>query len=101
MELRRQADESRRDMRDEYVRTHPRLDAEVRSAMLEERPAIGMTADELRLAIGSPTDVNRTVTASHVHEQWVYETRGIIAPIRVTRTFFVYLDDGVVTAWQD
>jgi hypothetical protein len=56
---------------------------------LPSRPAIGMTADEVRSIWGIPTDVNRTETVNGVSEQWVY-TNG-----------YVYLDNGVVTAIQD
>ncbi len=54
-------------------------------------PQIGMTAEEVRQSSwGSPEDINKTTTASTVHEQWVYSNNQ-----------YIYLDDGVVTAIQD
>lgn len=54
-------------------------------------PQIGMTAEQARQSSwGSPEDINRTTTASTVHEQWVYSGNR-----------YIYLDDGIVTAIQD
>jgi hypothetical protein len=49
----------------------------------------GMTAEQLRASWGGPEDINRTVTSFGVSEQWVYGDS------------YVYLDEGVVTAWQN
>lgn len=54
-------------------------------------PSIGMTAEEVKNSRwGKPDDINRTITAYGVSEQWVYDIYG-----------YVYLDDGIVTAIQD
>lgn len=50
---------------------------------------IGMTSDMARASIGDPREINRTVTAHGIHEQWVYTGR------------LLYFEDGVLTAWQD
>ncbi|MEN6446021.1 MAG: hypothetical protein ABFC98_08290 [Candidatus Cloacimonas sp.] len=52
---------------------------------------MGMTKEQLITAWGRPKDINRTVTMYSTHEQWVY---GDFGP-------YVYLEDGVVTSWQD
>ncbi|TPG68257.1 hypothetical protein EEL32_08315 [Brevibacillus laterosporus] len=54
-------------------------------------PTIGMTKEEvLNSAWGKPKSINKTTTATTVHEQWVYS---------VSR--YVYFDNGYVTAIQE
>jgi hypothetical protein len=52
---------------------------------------VGMGAAQVVAAWGQPREKNRTTTANHVREQWVYGDA----------QRFVYLDDGLVTAIQD
>lgn len=52
---------------------------------------IGMTAAQLRASMGEPRKINRTVTASGTHEQWVY---GDFGP-------YFYVVEGILTSWQD
>jgi hypothetical protein len=52
----------------------------------------GMTAEQVIASWGRPRDINRTVGSWGVHEQWVYGEFG--GP-------YVYLEDGVVTSWQN
>lgn len=60
----------------------------------KEEPKIGMTADEVRSSTwGSPSEINRTTTQYGVREQWVYHT--------YSKTKYIYLEDGFVTAIQD
>jgi hypothetical protein len=54
----------------------------------------GMTKDEVRLSWGRPYTVNRTVTSSSAHEQWVYGDE-------YNPKTYLYFDDGILTAWQD
>jgi hypothetical protein len=56
---------------------------------------IGMTADEVRAALGWPKDVNRTVTAYGVHSQWIYESKGY------DKDLYLYFEDAVLKSWQD
>lgn len=62
-------------------------------AISQGRVIVGMTAAQAQAAWGSPTSINRTVTAGSTHEQWVYR-RGKMT------TNYVYLDDGVVRSFQ-
>jgi hypothetical protein len=55
----------------------------------ERKIWIGMTDDMAQDSRGSPTDINRTVTASVVHEQWVYVGA------------YLYFENGRLTSWQD
>ncbi|WP_430816160.1 hypothetical protein [Carboxylicivirga sp. RSCT41] len=50
---------------------------------------IGMTKEMLIDSKGNPDDINRSVGSWGVHEQWVYHS------------IYVYLEDGVVTSYQD
>lgn len=65
-------------------------DKEICEMVSEHRIRIGFNRDQVRDAWGAPEDNNRTTTAAHQHEQWVYSSGR-----------YVYLDDGVVTAIQD
>lgn len=65
----------------------------IQQAISEKRVLVGMTAAQAQAAWGSPTSINRTVTAGSTHEQWVYR-RGKMT------TNYVYLDDGVVRSFQ-
>ncbi len=62
-----------------------------RNAMVKGEVLMGMTGREVKRAIGRPIEINRSSNAYGTSEQWVYEDkRG--------RAYFIYLDDGVVTA---
>jgi len=76
--------------RGKYCRAHPETSGAFRQAILKGQIAIGMTTDMLIASWGFPEDINRTVMAGLVSEQWVYG-KGV----------YVYLDNGVVTSWQD
>jgi hypothetical protein len=54
---------------------------------------LGMTADEVLGSWGRPDSTNVLVTEWGRHEQWIYG-----GPLRTA--LYVYLDDGLVTAWQ-
>lgn len=54
----------------------------------------GMTKDQVTMAWGSPTDINRSIGSYGVHEQWVYR-RG------PGRAQYVYFENGEVTSIQD
>lgn len=40
---------------------------------------------------GRPNDINKTVGSWRVHEQWVYPEEG----------YYLYFENGILTAWQD
>lgn len=50
---------------------------------------IGMTKTMITDAIGEPDDINRTVTARSITEQWIYGQR------------YLYFTNGILTAFQD
>lgn len=59
------------------------------SLILQGRVVIGMTKDQCIEALGHPTRINRTTTASRVSEQWVYSRR------------YLYFENGVLVTIQD
>jgi hypothetical protein len=84
---RHEREEARRDLlRRAIISTHGEG---VMSRLKGNETWIGMTTNMAEYAFGKPTEINRTVTSSSTHEQWVYPAR------------YLYFDDGVLTAWQD
>ncbi|MBL7968660.1 MAG: SH3 domain-containing protein [Prolixibacteraceae bacterium] len=51
---------------------------------------IGMTFEMALDSWGEPEDINRTVTNSTIHEQWVYKENK-----------YLYFENGKLSAWQD
>lgn len=64
--------------------------AEIRQKIREGKIWLGMTSDMALASWGEPSDVNRTVTAIGVTEQWVYSLGN-----------YLYFTDGILTSWQD
>jgi len=60
--------------------------------------SIGMTTEECRLALGRPSEVNRSVTANHESLQWVYRRYSMGYDLGDR---YLYFDDGVLTSVQD
>ena len=57
----------------------------------EEKIEMGMRSELLRCIFGYPSDINRTVTQYGTSEQWVFRNSD----------WYVYVEDGVVTSWQN
>ena len=55
---------------------------------------IGMTKEQCIDAFGKPIDINKTVTANSVSEQWIYKNRD-------KKTVYVYFENGTLTAFQN
>jgi hypothetical protein len=71
------------------IADHPTWENGSMANVLCKRVAIGMTAPQVRLAWGAPESINTTTYASGDHDQWVYGTG-----------YYVYLENGIVTAMQ-
>ena len=95
--------------------------------LLAGRIRIGMPAEQVLVAWGNPTTVNRTVTVGRVREQWVYEEGEPIIPLpdmwqeprnlgtmlRMAalgrfpfslyraRTYYLYFENGILIAIQE
>ncbi|APT75265.1 hypothetical protein LN42_01795 [Marinitoga sp. 1137] len=61
---------------------------------------IGMPAWIVEDIFGKPSSVNKTVTASTVYEQWVYE-RYNYALNTYWPYLYLYFENGVLTSWQE
>lgn len=81
-------------VRDAIFAKHPEWPMAHKSAVSRGEVALGMTSDQVRLSRGRPSDVNRSVGSWGVHEQWVYRKTNL-------KNEYVYLENGVVTSWQD
>lgn len=62
---------------------------QIGSLILQGRVIVGMTKEQCIDALGHPTRINRTVTATMVHEQWVYSSK------------YLYFDNDKLVAIQD
>jgi hypothetical protein len=58
------------------------------------RVAAGMSSDQVRIAWGAPTSINRSVRSNGISEQWVYRSGPGSAQ-------YVYFDDGFVSSFQN
>lgn len=61
-------------------------------AISEGRPAIGMTEEQLRSALGNPSRINRANYQGRTSDQWVYHRNG--------EPLYVYVRNGAVNAFQ-
>jgi rubrerythrin len=79
-----------------YARTYE-SDKQVVQAVAQHNttPRIGWSRSELLNRKGRPSDINRTVTANNIREQWVY----CLTPN--SGCTYVYLTNDVVTSFQD
>ena len=59
------------------------------------RLTIGMNEREVLAIFAYPYKINRTVTESGSHEQWIYE-RGTFR-----EDLYLYFDGGLLSTWQD
>ena len=60
---------------------------------------LGMSENVLRASWGWPSEVNRTVNSSGVRKQFVYSRYN--GTRRFDQPTYVYVENGVVTSWQD
>lgn len=70
-----------------YARLHPET-SPYWDLVAARKVSIGMPAALVEMAVGRPERINKTITASTDHSQWVYGDN------------YVYIEDGVVTAIQ-
>ena len=61
------SEKDRQMLREAYVRNHPNIDSETKSAILNGKIFIGMTADQVRASWGAAHDFNRTVGSWDIH----------------------------------
>ncbi|MFC1666369.1 hypothetical protein ACFL0P_00665 [Candidatus Omnitrophota bacterium] len=77
-----------------YINLHPEISEKIKQGILAKRIDIGMTSQELIASWAYPRRIGRTVTDYGTREQWIYD------PLGDYRTY-VYLENDIVTDWQD
>lgn len=78
--------------RQEIASRHPEWDENIKQNILKGKVSIGMTGQQVRASWGDPYKINRTVTKSGSHEQWIYG---------VYKAIYLYFDNGILTSFQD
>jgi hypothetical protein len=74
----------------------PVAEEQIQEEPVQEEPVqitdleIGMTKEEVLKILGEPKDINKTITANGVSEQWVY-----------FGDRYLYFEDGILTTIQD
>lgn len=86
--------------REWYVHNHPELSDYLRGSIIMGNLWVGMTEEQFLAVKGNrkPDDINRTVTAYGVSEQWIY---GGYKYGMYSKSSYYYFDDGVLTLWQE
>ena len=73
-----------------------RYEVEMREMSSRKEPRIGMSADAaINSSWGYPDDVNKTVNAYGVSEQWVYRGLGY------SKGRYLYFKNGILTSMQE
>lgn len=73
-----------------------RYEVEMRERSSRKEPGIGMSADAaINSSWGYPDDVNKTVNAYGVSEQWVYRGGGY------SKGRYLYFKNGILTSMQE
>ena len=77
---------------EEVQKLHPSWSEEICKLVTEGAIKQGMTKEQVEVARGKPSDINRTVTKYGSSEQWVYG--------EYTYVTYIYFEDGKLTGWQ-
>lgn len=86
-----EAEAARRKAKEERAqRLRAKYQGDVLERVIAKKVWLGMSRDMARDSWGPPKDVNRTVSAQGVREQWVYDLGR-----------YLYFTNGLLTAWQD
>jgi len=90
--------------RKNYVKKHPELSPKIKKAILNGNILIGMTGEQVRASRGRPYKINKTTTASKIHEQWIMHPSGYkpgsFEADKDKEYGYIYFDNGKVTGWQ-
>ena len=62
---------------------------QIEQAAIRKQILLGMTEEQIRMSVGDPQKINRTVSARGVSEQWVYDGG------------YLYFENGKLTTSQD
>ena len=87
-----------------YLKKYPETSSSLRQSILNGSLVIGMTQEQVLVALGKPEDINKTVTPYGTTEQWVYTyylDRRQRVDLDRTKSKYVYFENGVLTSWQE
>ncbi len=89
--------------KEDFLKNEKKYDGTMISLILQKKPQIGMTEEQIHYSVGKPNYVNRTGTRLGVTEQWVYTTwhTGIYGGGYSTPYLYLYFEDGKLTSWQN
>ncbi|MNQ78050.1 hypothetical protein D3C85_929520 [compost metagenome] len=68
-------------------------ESRIRSARDSSQIVVGMTAQDVRYAWGTPTHINPSFSVDVIREQWVYRRDN-------GNSQYIYLENGKVTSWN-
>ena len=74
----------------DFVTQHPDLEEETALLLVRGSVKIGMSEENARISWGSPNDINKTITAGNVRDQWIYSGGS-----------YLYFDNGKLTLIQN
>ncbi|APT75036.1 hypothetical protein LN42_00450 [Marinitoga sp. 1137] len=67
--------------------------------VIKKEIAIGMPSWIVKEILGRPSDINKTVTANIIYEQWIYEKYDF--SLKTNWPYlYLYFENGVLTSWQ-
>lgn len=78
-----------------YVKSRPELSAQTRQDILSGHIRVGMSEDQVRASLGSPTEVRARVLKKGLKVTWVYGKKG-----KYSKRAYVYFLEGEVTGWR-
>lgn len=82
-----------------YARTHPMMEKEDREALLDGRVRPGFNQEMVELALGSPSNIESTMTTEGSQELWFYPSSlwlPLFGTVRNEYTY-VYFKNGAVS----
>jgi len=105
--------------RQSYVNTHPNLSPITKQDILEGRPRIGMTQEQVRACSGDPAKVQRSGNASGIREVWIYyssipdmsSSAYLLTPAQIEQLYrialanrkvtYLYFENGTFTSFEE
>lgn len=86
-----------------YVDTHSELEHHTQKATLNDKIFLYMTREQVRVSLGRPYEINRSVSSVGEREQWIYKAynpKGY-PTCSFVPTHYLYFENGKLTGWQE
>lgn len=82
--------------REQYVKDHPKLSAEMKDGILNKKPVLGMNAEQVKLAFGSdPCEVTKTVNFNGNFELWRYDC------LQDSASKYLTFSNNILVSWTE